>query len=108
VAELLLASMVDGKRRGRRVAGMVLDFLVEFDWEVEEEVEEEVALDELVVGRGRRRDIVWWWWWWVRGCSTIKRGVWTRGYWYDGGCGVGRAWASLLLYCCDDGCQYRV
>ena len=44
------------------MAGMVLDFLVEFDWEVEEEVEEEVALDELVVGRGRRRDIVWWWW----------------------------------------------
>ena len=56
----MLASMVDGKRRGRRVAGMVLDFLVEFDWEVEEEVEEEVALDELVVGRGRRRDIVRW------------------------------------------------
>ena len=92
-AELLPASMVEGKRRGRRVAGMVVDFLVECDWEAEEEV----ALDEWVVGRGRRPDIVWRCCWGCEGIQTGKAGVWRRGYWHDGGCGVGAVPAVELL-----------
>ena len=64
---------------------MVVDFLVECDWEAEEEV----ALDEWVVGRGRRPDIVWRCCWGCEGIQTGKAGVWRGGYWHDGGCGVG-------------------